>query len=391
MPLAARSREDAILAAAAELFAAHGYAAVGIDDIGAAVGVSGPAVYRYFPGKEALLAALVVSTADTLAEAFGPFESLTAEPDESLLRQIACVALDHRPGLATMMREQGRLSGSDALRVVEASERVAELTRRAVQWANPHLDPLAVQLRASAAAGASLAVVSGRAASVPRPRLDEMLVSSSRAVFAVPMVCLDDPAAIAARQSIDRARRWMPQPTRTDIILRAALRLFRQTSFHDVGVEDIGAAAQVPTRAIYRHYRSKLDILIDAYERAGHRLGAALVRALEDAPTAAAAVDRLADRVALLAMRDLDLTVVTSRENRALPKDDRPHHLRAFTAVNSVWRQALAETRPELPAAEVGLLVDTVLPAIHTAAAQAEGHPERTPEIAAIARAHLHS
>jgi AcrR family transcriptional regulator len=175
------------------------------------------------------------------------------------------------------------------------------------------------------------------------------------------------------------------------LILRAALRLFRETSFHDVGVEDIGAAAGVPTRAIYRHYRSKLDILIDAYERAGHRLGASLVGALEDAPTAAAAVDGLADRLALLAMRDLDLTVVTSRENRALPKDERPLRLRAFTALNSIWRQALAETRPELPAAEVGLLVDTVLPAIHTAAAQAEGHPERTPEIAALARAHLYS
>jgi AcrR family transcriptional regulator len=391
MPLAARTREDAILAAAAELFAAHGYAAVGIDDIGAAVGVSGPAVYRYFPGKEALLAALVVSTADTLADAFGPFESLTSEPDEGLLRQIASVALDHRPGLATMMREQGRLTGSHAQRVVEASARVEELTRRAVQWVNPDLDPLGVQLRASAAAGASLAVVSGRAASVPRPRLDEMLVSSSRAVFRVPVVRPDDPAAIAARQALERTTRWLPEQTRTDVIQRAALRLFRQSSFHDVGVEDIGAAAGVPTRAIYRHYRSKLDILIDAYERAGHRLGAALVRALEDAPTAAAAVDGLADRMALLAMRDLDLTVVTSRENRALPKDERPLRLRAFTALNSIWRQALAETRPELPAAEVGLLVDTVLPAIHTAAAHAEGRPERTPEIAALARAHLYS
>jgi AcrR family transcriptional regulator len=390
MVLAARSREEAILAAAAELFAAHGYAAVGIDDIGEAVGVSGPAVYRYFPGKEALLAALLVSTADTLADAFGPFESLTAEPDESLMGQIASVALDHRAGLATMMREQGRLTGSDAQRVAGANERVASLTRTAVQWANPDLDPLGVELRASAAAGASLTVVSRRT-SVPRPRLDEMLVSSSRAVFRVPALAPDDPAAIAARVAVERTGRWMPEPTRADTILRAALRLFRERSFHDVGVEDIGAAAQVPTRAIYRHYRSKLDILVDAYERAGQRTGAALVRALEDAPTAEAAVDGIADRLALLAMRDLDLAVVTSRESRALPDDERAHRLRSFTAVTSIWRQALAETRPELPAAEVGLLVDTVLPAIHTAAAQAEGHPERTPEIAAIARAHLHS
>ena len=51
-------RREQLLEAAAVLFAERGYHAVGIDDIGAAAGISGPGVYRHFAGKQALLAAL---------------------------------------------------------------------------------------------------------------------------------------------------------------------------------------------------------------------------------------------------------------------------------------------------------------------------------------------
>lgn len=52
------TRRDEILRAAVKLFRAHGIDGVGIDAIGAAVGMSGPALYRHFPGgKPELLAA----------------------------------------------------------------------------------------------------------------------------------------------------------------------------------------------------------------------------------------------------------------------------------------------------------------------------------------------
>ena len=49
------TRREQILAAAAELFARHGFHGVGIDDIGSAVGISGPALYRHFRSKDAML------------------------------------------------------------------------------------------------------------------------------------------------------------------------------------------------------------------------------------------------------------------------------------------------------------------------------------------------
>jgi AcrR family transcriptional regulator len=44
-----------MIAAAAELFGKKGFRNTGIEDIGAAVGTAGPAIYRHFPSKEAIL------------------------------------------------------------------------------------------------------------------------------------------------------------------------------------------------------------------------------------------------------------------------------------------------------------------------------------------------
>jgi AcrR family transcriptional regulator len=51
------SRREEILQIAVGLFASRGYHGVSMDDIGTAAGVTGPALYHHFAGKEAMLAA----------------------------------------------------------------------------------------------------------------------------------------------------------------------------------------------------------------------------------------------------------------------------------------------------------------------------------------------
>ncbi len=85
-PAARRGRREQILAAAAELFAHRGFHGVSIDDLGAAVGISGPAIYRHFPSKEAMLADMLVGISERLLaegrrrvrEADGPQAALQA-------------------------------------------------------------------------------------------------------------------------------------------------------------------------------------------------------------------------------------------------------------------------------------------------------------------------
>src|SRR5438067_3933935 len=63
-----RSRRDEILDVAVGLFASRGYHGVSMDDIGAAAGVTGPALYHHFAGKEAMLVAALAPVSERLLE-----------------------------------------------------------------------------------------------------------------------------------------------------------------------------------------------------------------------------------------------------------------------------------------------------------------------------------
>lgn len=64
-------RRDQIRREAARLFAARGFLGVGVDEIGKAVGISGPGLYRHFAGKEAMLADLLIGISERLLEEGG--------------------------------------------------------------------------------------------------------------------------------------------------------------------------------------------------------------------------------------------------------------------------------------------------------------------------------
>ncbi len=61
-----RTRRDEILEIAVALFATRGYHGVSMDDIGAAAGVTGPALYHHFAGKEAMLIACLTPVSEGL-------------------------------------------------------------------------------------------------------------------------------------------------------------------------------------------------------------------------------------------------------------------------------------------------------------------------------------
>ena len=60
------SRREQILGTAASLFAARGFHGVSVAELGAACGISGPALYKHFPSKDAMLAEMLVSISEEL-------------------------------------------------------------------------------------------------------------------------------------------------------------------------------------------------------------------------------------------------------------------------------------------------------------------------------------
>lgn len=115
------SRREQILDTAAELFAARGFHGVSVADLGAACGVSGPALYKHFASKDAVLAEMLVGISERLlavgrervSAADGPGEALAALVDwhvEFALRDKALIVVQDRDwsSLPDAAREQVR-------------------------------------------------------------------------------------------------------------------------------------------------------------------------------------------------------------------------------------------------------------------------------------------
>ena len=94
---------DRILDAAAELFAARGVAAVGMNDIAGAAGCSRATLYRYFENREALHTAYVHREARTLNRRLAGLVGTVADPRERLLAALtqALALVRENPALSS--------------------------------------------------------------------------------------------------------------------------------------------------------------------------------------------------------------------------------------------------------------------------------------------------
>ena len=82
-------RREVLLDAAARLFAERGFDRVSLEDLGAAAGVSGPAVYRHFPGKQAVLGALLVGVSENLVAGGAEVVARVEGADDALAAIVA--------------------------------------------------------------------------------------------------------------------------------------------------------------------------------------------------------------------------------------------------------------------------------------------------------------
>ncbi|WP_299527656.1 TetR/AcrR family transcriptional regulator [uncultured Streptomyces sp.] len=133
--VAAPARREQILREAARLFAERGFHGVGVDEIGAAVGISGPGLYRHFPGKDAMLAELLVGISERLLEGGRLRVSRTGDgaggsPEavlDALIEGHIDFALDDRPLITLHDRELDRLREDDRKRVRRLQRQYVEV------------------------------------------------------------------------------------------------------------------------------------------------------------------------------------------------------------------------------------------------------------------------
>jgi AcrR family transcriptional regulator len=114
-----------LLSAAERLFAERGFLAVRLEDIGAAAGVSGPAIYRHFPNKESLLVELLVGISTRLLAGAREVRSRGSDAAETLDGLID-FHLDFALGEPDLIRIQDR----DLAHLPEAAEKQVRKAQR---------------------------------------------------------------------------------------------------------------------------------------------------------------------------------------------------------------------------------------------------------------------
>ena len=130
------ARRQQILDIAAELFATRGFHGVSVVDLGSACGITGPALYKHFSSKDAMLAEMLISISETLLHE-GRTRAASAETARDALDALVEwhieFALAHRALIVVQDRDWSSLPD-------EARERVRSLQRA-------YVDAWAIQLR----------------------------------------------------------------------------------------------------------------------------------------------------------------------------------------------------------------------------------------------------
>ena len=172
------SRRQQILDTAADLFAHRGFHGVTVAELGAACGISGPALYKHFASKDAVLAEMLVSISERLlAEGTARATAATeARPAiEALVEWHIEFSVSHRALIVVQHRDWSSLPE-------QARERVRSLQREYVDlWASElrrvHLGLSEDRARAMAHAAFGLLNSTPRGGLIPDDEMHDLLRS----------------------------------------------------------------------------------------------------------------------------------------------------------------------------------------------------------------------
>ncbi|MDH6704860.1 AcrR family transcriptional regulator [Kitasatospora sp. MAA19] len=180
-----RARREELLAAAVRLFHQRGFDNVSTDQLGAAVGIAGPSVYRHFDSKAQLLAASLVRSRERLwhevdgaiAAATGPEAALAAG-----LGAYVGFALRHGDYLGAMLSETERLAPPDRRVAVDFRRDFLRTWVALLRQVRPGYDAVEARIRVHALFALVNDGVRNRPHSA-RPDLGDCLLRLGRAVL----------------------------------------------------------------------------------------------------------------------------------------------------------------------------------------------------------------
>nr|WP_201851578.1 TetR/AcrR family transcriptional regulator [Myceligenerans indicum] len=210
-------RRRQILDTAADLFAARGFHGVSVGDIGAAVGISGPALYKHFAGKEDILGQCLLHASERLLEGAraltehgGDGDEVRHDragraghgggtdapaghagaPEDDVLEALIAFHTDFalsQPSLIVIQeREWGSLGEQARVRVRERQLAYIDVWTRALRPHRPELSP--AQARAAVQAAFGLLNSTPHSARISRAAMRDLLTRMARAALTLSLI-----------------------------------------------------------------------------------------------------------------------------------------------------------------------------------------------------------
>lgn len=332
-----KNRKAQIVRVAARAFAERGYHPVGVDEIAAEVGISGPALYRHFRNKYALLVAAAEGGAQQLLDAAKNADDPKLEPEPrltTLIRGIAEYTVDVRREGGLYRWERRYLEREDRARIRVIYAELHETVAAAIAALYPDADPADVMLRAAAVLSAIGSITAHRTA-----------LSTTRLLNLIDEICWDllrtelPPAPPPATGEPDL--RGLPVISKREQLLTEAIRIFGRQGYHEASIEEIGAAAGINASSVYRYFSSKADLLAAAFHRTGERVAIANAEALAESTSRSDAAVHIAARFARMTFAMPEILPVYFSEFSNLPASEQ-HRLRSIQRQNVLeWANLL--------------------------------------------------
>lgn len=179
-------RRSRLRTEAARLFAERGFHGVSIEDLGASVGMSGPALYRHYPSKEALLADVLVSISQRLLDGGRQQAEQAADPHDALRRLVcahAAFAISEPELIRVQDRDLASLSSEQERRVRRLQRAYVEIWVAVLAELQPELPEPVARTKVQAVFGLLNSTphsAFGRDAATTRTVLEQMAMQSLR-------------------------------------------------------------------------------------------------------------------------------------------------------------------------------------------------------------------
>ncbi|SNR92040.1 transcriptional regulator, TetR family [Haloechinothrix alba] len=377
--LSAIERREQLAHLAARRFHELGYHRVSLNDAATEAGVTGPAVYRHFRNKEALLAAAITSGLDLVEQAVtvGAEHSL-----EYLVSAVADVGL-HRPDMWVLLQRESRFLGPElSIPVQDQFARVVDLFSGRLRRERPHLGADEARFLVTAATAVLSLPSTTRTSLVPIEYRRELIRSA--------LLCLRADLAVACLMRLpDHSASEPAAANRREQVIDTAIGLFFRRGYSGVSLDDIGAAVGLAGPSILHHFATKADILVAAFDRASSNLAEA--QAWRHAAGRAPDLTEFVSTYITFALANRAMLGVYVSEQLYLPAHALDRTRATVRSELRDWTRALLATSPDLDDHVARVRVRAALAAINDLVRV--GHFARrariAPEIAVIAKAVL--